>query len=118
MAYRNVDSYRPETVVRCDNPKCTAVYNVSAFLGGHTFTCNQCGSRVTIRDLSFIGSQSRVVKPRHQPPLRVKTPMLDKVLAEQGWMRLPRQLLKVATEYWVMLLFVAVFGSLLVMGHC
>lgn len=44
--------------------------------------------------------------------------MLDKVLAEQGWMRLPRQLLKVATEYWVMLLFVAVFGSLLVMGHC
>lgn len=40
------------TTVKCDSPQCSARYEVSSFLGGHTFTRNQCGSRVTIRDLS------------------------------------------------------------------
>ncbi len=47
------------TTVKCDNPRCTALYEVSSFLGGHTFTCNRCESRVTIRDLSFIGAQAQ-----------------------------------------------------------
>jgi hypothetical protein len=46
------------TVVKCDNPKCSAHYEVSSFLGGHTFTCNRCGSRVTIRDLSYSSAPS------------------------------------------------------------
>lgn len=50
------------TWVKCDNPRCTAEYEMSSFLGGHTFTCNQCGSRVTIRDLSY--EQPRQAQPR------------------------------------------------------
>lgn len=45
--------YPPPTTVECDNPKCNALYEVPNFLGGHTFTCNRCGSRVTIRDVSI-----------------------------------------------------------------
>ena len=47
------------TVVKCDNIQCDALFEVDSFLGGHTFTCNQCGSRVTIRDLSYIATGDR-----------------------------------------------------------
>ena len=53
------------TVVKCDNPECDAHYEVSSFLGGHTFTCNQCGSRVTIRDLSYSRPSARPVRLRN-----------------------------------------------------
>jgi hypothetical protein len=55
------------TTVKCDNPRCDAVYEVSSVLGGHTFTCNKCGSRVTIRDLSE--PEARVAHPKARPPL-------------------------------------------------
>jgi hypothetical protein len=55
------------TTVKCDNPRCTALYEVSSFLGGHTFTCNKCGSRVTIRDLSFIGGPAQGSVGSHAP---------------------------------------------------
>jgi len=54
------------TTVKCDNPRCTALYEVSSFLGGHTFTCNKCGSRVTIRDLSFIGGPAQNPGPQRE----------------------------------------------------
>jgi hypothetical protein len=40
------------TTVKCDNPRCDALYEASSFLGGHTFRCEKCGWRVTIRDIS------------------------------------------------------------------
>jgi hypothetical protein len=103
-------------VIKCDNPNCTAHYEVSSFLGGHTFTCNHCGSRVTIRDLCHIGSQPQNIKPTLHLR-RVKTPMLDKILAEQEGFPIIRQVLTFAADHWVMILFVMVFGCLLVMGN-
>jgi len=80
------------TVVPCDNPRCTALYEVSSFLGGHTFTCNKCGSKVTVRDLSFIGSPTPVETVRLQSPRS--------------------QLLKFVADNWQLILFVAVFVAI------
>jgi hypothetical protein len=41
----------------------------------------------------------------------VKTPLLDKILAKQ--MPFRHKLLKFVTDYWVMILVMAVFGALL-----
>jgi hypothetical protein len=75
--------YRPPaTTVRCDNPKCNALYEISNMLGGHTFTCNRCGSKVTIRDLSFQPASS---KPRASFkwnwPRPSDTPILDSIVS-------------------------------------
>jgi len=88
------------TTVKCDNPRCTALYEVSSFLGGHTFTCNKCGSRVTIRDLSFIGG------PNQAETVTLQSPRL--------------QLFKFVADNWQLVLFVAVFvgiAVLLAIGH-
>ena len=53
------------TVVKCDNPNCNAHYEVSSFLGGHTFTCNKCGSRVTVRDLSVVAQGQPLPSQHH-----------------------------------------------------
>lgn len=106
------------TTVKCDNPKCAAIYDVPSYLGGHTFTCNQCGSKVTVRDLSFIGSQPLNFKAKLHPSRRVKTPLLNKMLAKQEWLPTSRRLVKVIANYWLIVLFVAVFGTLLAISHC
>jgi hypothetical protein len=67
------------TTVPCDNPNCAALYEVSSFLGGHTFTCNKCGSRVTIRDLSYTQprqAQSTAVRRDRTRHGRGRFPML------------------------------------------
>jgi len=109
------------TVVKCDNPRCTATYEASSFLGGHTFTCNHCGSRVTIRDLSFIGSQSRSVRPqprqRQSPLFGNDGRLLESIVA--GHSR-HRRLLKAIADHWPPVLFAAVFVAvalLLFTGH-
>jgi len=105
-------------VVRCDNPRCTATYDVPSNLGGHTFTCNQCGSKVTVRDMSFVGSQPPKPTPKHHSALRAKTPLLDKIVADHERVPVHRQILKFAADYWLMILFVAVVGGLFAMERC
>lgn len=78
--------YRPpSTAVRCDNPKCNALYEVPNLLGGHTFTCKKCGSRVTIRDVSVWqerprGSLFRGLFKWRQRKIS-NTPLVDKIVA-------------------------------------
>jgi hypothetical protein len=81
-----VSGYRPSpTTVKCDNPKCNALYEISNLLGGHTFTCNQCGSKVTVRDISTGAKRDRVGhrfvpfwKWRTKPS---STPLLDAIVS-------------------------------------
>jgi hypothetical protein len=86
------------TTVRCDNPRCTALYEVSSFLGGHTFTCNRCGSRVTIRDLSFIGAQA-------QESARSRPSDLESASWWESAIDSPRQF---AADNWAAILFFVV----------
>jgi len=73
------------TTVKCDNPRCNAQFEVPNLLGGHTFTCNRCGSRVTIRDLSTStrpeGVRRRFALPKWRRRRPSNTPLLDSVVS-------------------------------------
>jgi hypothetical protein len=78
----------PSTTVICDNPRCNASYEVDNKLGGHTFTCSRCGSRVTIRDLRAQPDTSNVVARSARSLERwskpSSTPLLDQIIHAQG----------------------------------
>ena len=57
----NSGYYPPPTTARCDNPRCNAIYEVPNLLGGHTFTCNRCGSKVTIRGHSTAATPPKLI---------------------------------------------------------
>jgi len=78
--------YRPPpTMVKCDNPRCNALYEVSNQLGGHTFTCNRCGSKVTVRDVSTGAKTSGKIKGwslfRKSRKTPSSTPLLDAIVS-------------------------------------
>src|ERR1035438_3399565 len=78
--------YRPPpTTVKCDNPRCSALYEVSNLLGGHTFTCNRCGSKVTVRDVSTGVNNGRETKGwspfRKSRKALSGTPLLDAIVS-------------------------------------
>ena len=78
--------YRPPpTTVKCDNPKCNALYEISNLLGGHTFTCNKCGGKVTVRDVSTSAKPARAAVRWALFTKRERrsssTPLLDAIVA-------------------------------------
>jgi hypothetical protein len=101
----------PPTTVKCDNPRCNAWYEVSNMLGGHTFTCNKCGSKVTIRDLRT--QPSPVPVRAHRASSRTdggkpsSTPLLDDMVAakDRGLMR-KKQLILVGLALIVLIIVI------------
>jgi len=75
----------PPTTAMCDNPRCNAIYEVPNLLGGHTFTCNRCGSKVTIRGLSPAATRPmlipRWILTKKNGTRPSGTPLLDSIIS-------------------------------------